>query len=280
MGKYYLENERQERLDLQKGDYQIVNVTGLGSSYESKYTRVGDQFVNDYLSMTQNELKFGVVFIPPKAFDKLQVMSVFLNRASELYLVYAPTISKTQEYRRDIDVVAFTQDQSTLGLLRYNVTIKCKSLFYTNEENRFLVERGTGEMRYNYAFPARFNDNAIRDIVICNDGHVEAPFTVELLGYTEKPRIKVFVDQVERNNLLFDTTIDVGEKLIYSSRDGHLQLSHIKTDGTVENIINLMDFETETFFKLPIGNVKVQFTSDTGTIGKIHFNVYKYYKVV
>lgn len=280
MGKYYLENQNKERLDLQDNNHQIVNVTGLGTSNDSKYTRVGYQFVNDYLSMVQNELKFGVVFIPPRAFDKLQAMSVFLNRATDLYLVYVPTISKPQEYRRDIDVVSFTQDTTVKGLLNYNMTIKCKSLFYTNEENSFFVERGTGEMRYNYSFPARFNDNAIRDVVIDNDGHVDAPFTVELLGYTEKPRIIVFVDGVEKYNLSFDTIVNVGEKIIYSSRDGNLELSHIKADGTITNIIDIMDFETETFFKLPLGKVKIQFTSDTGTIGKIRFNVYKYYKVV
>lgn len=218
--------------------------------------------------------------MPPKAHDKLQYFSQFLNKASKLYLIYVPSTTEKKEYRRDIDILSFQQDTSVVGLLRYQVTFSCKSLFYTNAENSFLIERASGELRYRYTFPARFNDNSVRDVVIDNDGHVEASFLVEFEGYADTPKMQVFVDGKEVYCAVFNLIVDVGERLRFSTQDGNLELVHIKKDGAVENLIYQIDLNTEIFSKLPIGTSKVQFTSQSGILSKIHFNVYRYYKVV
>ena len=280
MGSFYIENESGQRINLQSDDYIAVDVSGLGTSNDGSYVKIGNTFTRDYLDMVQSEMSLGVVFVPPKAHDKLQYFSQFLNKASKLYLIYTPSTTEKKEYRRDIDILSFQQDTSVVGLLRYQVNFACKSLFYTNAENSFLIERASGELRYRYTFPARFNDNSVRDVVIDNDGHVEASFLVEFEGYADTPKMQVFVDGKEVYCAAFNLIVDVGERLRFSTQDGNLELVHIKKDGTVENLIYQIDLNTEIFSKLPIGTSKVQFTSQSGILSKIHFNVYRYYKVV
>lgn len=280
MGRFYFEDETGQRIDLQSDDYIAVNVSGLGTSNDASYIRIGNTFTKDYMDMIQGEISFGVVCVPPRSHDKLQHLSQFLNRAEALHLIYVPSTDTTIEYRRNIDILKFQQDTSVIGLLKYQVVMGCKSLFYTNEENNFLIERATGEFRYNYTFPARFNDNAVRDIIVENNGHVEASYLIEFEGYTDTPKMQVFVEGKEVYCISFNLLIDVGERLRYSTQDGNLELSHIKADGTSVSIINQMELDQEVFYKLPIGKSKVQFTSEKGLLSKIHFSVYQYYKVV
>lgn len=280
MGKFYFENEEKQRLNLQGEDYLIVDLSGLGMSNDTQYTKIGNTFVNHYLDMVQNEIVFGVVFVPPNVHDKLQTFSSFINGAKSLYLIYEPSTTKKVEYRRDVDIVGVTQDTGVRGLLKYNIKLRCRTLFYIQDGESFLIDRASGEMRYNYTFPARFNDNAVRDIVVENDGHVPASIMVEFEGYADTPRLQVFVDGVEVRNLVFERVISEGERLRYSTRDGNLELSHCKSNGQTNNIINSMGLETEVFFKLPIGTSRIQFTSDKEILGKVHFSMYKYYKVV
>lgn len=280
MGRFYFEDETGQRIDLQSDDYIAVDVSGLGTNSEGSYLKIGNTFTRDYLDMVQSEMSIGVVFVPPKAHDKLQRFSQFLNRASDLYLIYVPSITERKEYRRDIDILSFQQDTSVKGLLRYQMNLTCKSLFYINAENNFLIERATGELRYRYSYPARFNDNSVRDVVIDNDGHVEASFLVEIEGYADTPKMQVLVNGEVVYSLSFDMVVDVGERLRFSTQDGNLELVHIKQNGTVENLIHRMELNVEIFSKLPIGTSRVQFTSASGFLSKIHFNVYQYYKVV
>lgn len=280
MGRYYFENESGQRLDMQSDEYIAVDIYGLGVNNEAEYVKLGDIFARDYMEMVQSEIGFGVVFVPPRAHDKLQCFGQFLHGAKSLCLVYEPSVVDKVEYRREVDALKFQQDTSVAGLLQYQMILRCKSLFYTNAENSFLIERATGELRYQYSYPARFNDNAVRDITIDNNGHVEASFLIEFEGYSDTPKMQVFMDGKEVYSISFDLVIDVGEKLRYCTQDGNLELSHIKQDGTVVNIINRMDLNAEVFYKLPIGTSRVQFTSANGLLSKIHFNVYRYYKVV
>lgn len=280
MGRFYFEDDTGQRIDLQSDEYIAVEVSGLGTSNEGSYIKMGHTFTKNYLDLIQSEISFGVVCVPPRAYDKLQSLSQFLNCALSLYLIYVPSTTESVEYRRDVDILEFQQDTSVTGLLRYKVVLSCKSLFYTNDTNSFVIERATGEFRYNYTFPARFNDNSVRDVVIENTGHVEASFMIEFEGYTDTPKMRVFVDGTEVYSISFDLVIDVGGKLRYSTQDGNLELSHINADGTEVSLINQMDLEKEIFYKLPIGRSRVQFTSENGLLSKLHFNVYQYYKVV
>lgn len=280
MGKFYIENERNEQLDLQSREYQIIDVTGLGITNQTGYTKVGMTFLMDYMDLVQNELSFGVVMLPPHAHEKLQSFYSFINGANSLCLIYEPSTINKVAYRRDIDVVGVMKDTNVRGLQRYNLSLKCKSLFYIKDGESFLIDRASGEMRYDYTFPARFNDNAIKDIVIKNSGHVPAAMLIELEGYTDTPRIQVFVEGKEVFNLSIAVVIQIGERLRYCTRDGNLEISLINKDGQVKNLIAMMDLSTEVFFQLPLGISRVQFTSDKGILSKIHFNAYKYYKVV
>lgn len=282
MSKFYLENEYAQRIDLQDDiNYCLVTDSdGLGIANNIDYSPVGDIFFMDNKSSKQSNVKLNFNFFQPNPFNKLQVVSNFMIVAKSLSLIYVPDLKEKVEYKRDIDLLSFEKTNGVDGVLRYTGTFNCKSLFYTTNQNRFVIEKSEGEMRFDFRWPARFNDYANRSAVIDNNGHVEAPFTIEFNGYAENPVMEVYKENTVINRIKFNLILTEGEKLLFSTLDGNLYVFHKKATGEKLNIINLLDIQNENFFKLPLGTTTVKFTSDTGAMSRIFFNVYRFYKVV
>lgn len=282
MSKFYIENEINERIDLQDSDLYCIatDTTGWGIDKDSSYIGIGDQFVNNYLRLKQNEFSMVLNFTKPRPFEKLQKVTNFLLKAKQLYLIYAPDLVSGGEYRRDVDVTSFLKTDGVDGLLRYTLKLKAKSLFYDKHQTKFYVDRSDGEFRFDFRWDVRFNDYANREMILSNNGHVDAGFSFEIYGYSNIPKVSIFQNNELIKEIVINVELQEGEKVEYCSLDGNLYVNKVDIEGNKTSLYNTFDLNDEVFFKIPIGDVQVKFTADSGTMNKIYFTLFKYYEVV
>lgn len=282
MSKFYLENEYNDRIDLQNDDLYCIatDTSGWGVNKDSNYITIGDHFVRNYLRTKQNEFSMVLNFVQPRAFDKLQTVSNFIFKATELYLIYVPDLVNGGEYRRDVDVVSFMKTDGVSGLLRYTLKLKAKSLFYSKHLTKFYMDRTDGEFRFDFTWPIRFNDYANREMLISNNGHVDAGFSFEIYGYSNTPRVSLFQNDKLIKEIILDCEVLDGEKVEYCSLDGNLYVNHVDANGVKTSLYNTFDLSDDIFFKIPIGDVLVKFTAESGTMNQIYFTMFKFYEVV
>lgn len=278
MRKFFLENEYGVRLDLNSPDVGfLTSPSGLGYNMTANYVNIGNSYLNSYMNTNQAEIKGTLVFGGRNPYENYEKYVDFVNAAQKLRIVYVPI---TGEYFRDVDMVSIDKGEMGKGVLSCTVSFKCRSLFYINKEDRFVIERSEGELRFDFRWPARFNDYSERTVIFDNRGHVPASFTAEIFGYTENPVIEIVVNGVVMAKVQFDVILQEGERILYSSLDGDLYCYKAYKDGRQENIASTLDINNLNFFKLPVGECLVRFTSTTGVTNKTVMQIYQFFKTV
>lgn len=277
--QFYLENEYGVRWGLNNTSTGLfLEPKGLGYSLNVSYTAIGSSFVRNYLKDKQQEVSGTVVFGTEAPYKACNKFIAFNNAAKKLKLIYKTDVG---EYYRDVDLVEFGKSEITQArVLECEVSFQCKSLFYSNQTDRFVVSRSEGEMRWDYRWPARFNDYGSRKISISNNGHVPAAFEIEIYGYCENPAVIVEQGGVELYRVQFPTILQAAEKILYSSIDGNLYCIRVGVEGNEDNFSDSLDINNSNFFKLPLGDSQIKFTSDTGASNKTVLTIYRFYRAV
>jgi len=103
---------------------------------------------------------------------------------------------------------------------------------------------------------------------------------VEMHGYIANPVIELHQSGKLVYSVSFTTTVEAGQKLIYSSRDGDNYVVIEDTDGTQINAVNVLNLESDNFFKVPKGQSILRVSSDTGINGKVVFRILTAFKGV
>lgn len=278
MRKFYLENEYGLRMDLNRPDTAFLSTpSGLGYTMTANYINIGNSYLQSYMNTNQGEIKGTLVFGGINPYENYKEYTDFINTSNKLRMVYVPDLG---EYFRDVDMVSIDKSEMGKGVLSCSVSFKCKGLFYVNREDRFIIERSDGELRFDFRWPARFNDYSERNVIFTNAGHVPAPFTAEIYGYTEYPIIEIVVNNMVLSKVQFDVILQEEEKILYSSLDGDLYCYKVSPDGTIENIASSLDINNTNFFKIPTGQCMIHFTSATGATNKTIMQIYQFYKSV
>lgn len=282
MSKFYLENEYGNRIDLQNDDLYCIatDTSGWGVDKDSNYIAIGDQFVRNYLKTKQNAFSMVLNFTQPGAFEKLQTVGNFLLKSTKLYLIYVPDLKAGGEYRRDVEVGSFLKTDGVDGLLRYTLKLNAKSLFYDKHQTKFYVDRTDGEFRFDFRWDFRFNDYGNREMILTNNGHVDAGFSFEIYGYSNVPKVSLFQNNQLIKEIKINVELQEGEKVEYCSLDGNLYVNKVDTNGNKTSLYNMFDLNDDIFFKVPAGDVQVKFTADSGTMNQIYFTLFKFYEVV
>ena len=78
----------------------------------------------------------------------------------------------------------------------------------------------------------------------------------------------------------FPTILQTGEKILYSSVDGNLYCYRVDEEGAEENFSDSLDINNTNFFKLPVGDSQIEFTSDTGASNRTVMTIYRFYRAV
>lgn len=279
---FYFENEKGQQIDLQKisGKLFLYNVTGLGFERELEYARVGTTFVKN-----KDELKQGVIQgeleFYENTYDEYKNFVDFIFQAKALKLIYISKGKNKSKYYRDIDIAQIEKnDEDEYNILPTPITLLCKSLWY--EENNFVytVEEIEDELRWDFEWDSRFTDYENRSVLFENNGHEKAPFLLEMIGYVLNPTISVYVENELVNELTLNVTIEVDEKLVFSTRDNEYKVYKLLSNGTIENLFDDLDLNNkENFFKLPIGFSTIRLSAENEILNS-KLTIYKEYIAV
>lgn len=279
--KFYMRNKYGQIWDLNSSRTGFfASPAGLGFSKEAQYISIGSRFLTGNLKDAQMHVTGIIKFGRDGNKTPYEVQHEFIQFtevSDSLELVYETPAGK---YYRAVDLVAFGKTEKAAGLLSCDVDFACKTLFYNSSVDRFIVTRADGELRYSFRYPARFNDYANRKVLVNNDGHVPAAFTAEIFGYTEYPRIVALRDKQEIARVEFDTVLESGEKIYFSTVDGNIYCYRQDEDGEITNFAYNLDINNENFFKLPLGETELMIASDTAVTNRTIFEIYRYYRTV
>lgn len=276
---FALVNEYGGQYELNSPDTGIfTEPQGLGYELNVSYANIGSGFIKNFMKEKQQTITGTLVLDGAAAYTKYQALADFINHSQSIKLLYSTAAG---DYYRDVDIVSLGKSEvSQKRVLECPIKFVCRSLFYSNHVNRFKIERVEGEVRWDFRWDVRFNDYGSRTLSIDNNGHVPAPFELELYGYCENPKVIVSQNKKEIASCTFPTTLQTDEKIIYSSLDGNLYCYRVDKNGNQVNFTDKLDIHNTNFFKLPVGDCVIDFTSDTGAANKTILTVYKFFRTV
>ena len=281
MAKFYIENEKGDRIDLQDElNYGLYEgMKDIGYSQDASFTRVGDYYSCDSKNPKQSDIDFDINFFEvgeKSVYQKVSDVGEFLVNAERLYYVYVP---EEIEYKREVEFVNFSQNTKE-GYLSYSVKLSPLTLFYAENIVALDVDRTEGEKRYRFRWNASYNDYANRSVKIKEGNQADIAFDLEIYGYVVNPKISVYKGATLIKAITFPVTLQEGEYLKYSSRDLELEIKKVDALGNETNLISEFSLEDDIFFKLDKNGCIIKFTSDVGVMNKILFTPYIYKKVV
>ena len=281
LAKFYIENEKGDRIDLQDElNYGLYEgMKDIGYSQDASFTRVGDYYSCDSKNPKQSDIDFDINFFEvgeKSVYQKVSDVGDFLVNAERLYYVYVP---EEIEYKREVEFVNFSQNTKE-GYLSYSVKLSPLTLFYAENIVALDVDRTEGEKRYRFRWNASYNDYANRSVKIKEGNQADIAFDLEIYGYVVNPKISVYKGATLIKEITFPVTLQEGEYLKYSSRDLELEIKKVDALGNETNLINEFSLEDDIFFKLDKNGCIIKFTSDVGVMNKILFTPYIYKKVV
>lgn len=249
------------------GDYLINSYSGLTAAEVIPITRSG--YLQNGVSMFG--VNMGIRIISLSFFIHSTSMAQTYERRNQLAKVFNPLLGQgvltyTNDYlSRKIDVIptVLPEPKDKYGTLqRYEVELTAHNpLWYQTVENSILLSAYTG-----VHFPMKFNSvvkfestGSYADIT--NSGDVEAPIRAEFRNAAENPTIAL-------NNsgafIKVSTSIENGEKLIINTAYGNKTADVVRIDGVTENANNLVDYQS-TYFNLPVGKNRINFSTTSGT---------------
>lgn len=273
--KFFIMNEKSVRWPLNSPEQGVfTDPSGFGIEYNNDYLKVGDVWLPNSNELKQPTPSGNIVFTK-KQYPVFQQFINFLNAARQLVLVYQP-VGIEKEYFAKIDVVSIQKGGYSKGNI-FSVPVKfvCKSLFYTEEQFEYHIEKAEKEIRWDFKWETQFNDQNNVYFSFYNDGHVESPFVLSFTGYCTNPVLMIYQDSKLVHQVQFNLTLQASEKLTFSTFDDDL---YVEVDGVDRK--DCLDFTKENFFKLPQGTSEIYFRSSAGRMNNITMSLEKYYKGV
>lgn len=270
--KFYIMNETAARWSLNSPETGVfTEPSGFGVNFNNNYLKVGDLWLPNSSELKQPSPSGKIVF-PKNQYPVYQQFMNFLNTARQLVLVYQPAGIET-EYFAEIDVISIQKGGYSIGEV-FTVPVKfvCKTLFYTEKQFEYHIQRAEREIRWDFRWETRFNDLNFVTFSFENDGHVESPFALSFTGYCTNPIMMVYQNQQLIHQVQFNLTLQAKEKLTMSTFDDDL---YIEVDGVDRR--DCLDFTNDNFFKLPKGASTIYFRAKAGRMNNVTLNLEKYY---
>ena len=277
MRNFHLINEVNERFSLWGNRVYMINPSGLGVAHDISFIRIGNSFSRNKKELAQAAIGGKIEFLEPGANKRFKEFYDFCAAAENLRLIYDP--GDGVEYFRDIDIVEVGKTEKTGATLPISINFACKSLYYLPSNSRFTFESIEDEKRYDYRYDYKYGEYGTYSTMILNNGHVAAPFESMIFGACTNPAIHVYKNDELLYEVIFPVSVAEGEYIKYSSRDGELQATLVSGVGEI-NLMNMLDISNANFFKLPVGNSKILFTSASETKNMITLTIFKMFEVV
>ena len=280
--EFGLINEKGQKysfMDL-KNNCFLTSPSGLGYSYSNQYEQLGNIFINTLSKIEKGKISGTANFIN---YDNYSKLVNFIESSENLRICYIiPFKDGNKEYLKDIKIQSLSKtERKNNHLISETIVFDCLGLWYQNKEIVYTIDTLEDEVQWNFRWNARFSDYKSRTIEFNNEGHVEAPFQLELDDNLINPAFFIVNNGKIVNSLNFNFTLNRGEKILYSSKDKEIYLKRQYENGEIENMFKqkYIDINNTNIFKFPKGVNQFTITADNN-IYNAKLNVFEQYKVV
>ena len=260
----------------------LTEPDGLGYSYSTSYTKVGEVFINNIKEQEQVQITGICNFL---YYENYTNLVNFIESSESLRLSYKiPLKDGSQiEYFKNIEIQSLGKtEKDENGILSCPISFDMTSLWYEQKEYTYDMSAEDNEVRWDFRWGSRFANYNSRKLEFNNTGHTLAPIYLEIDGAVTNPEIIVTDSNgTTLFNLLINITIAQYEKFIYSSVDGDIKILKQNVDGTYENLFkqDYIDIENNNIFKLPLGTSNITIQADNEIVSD-KLNIYPYYKSI
>ena len=261
----------------------LTEPKGLGYGYNTEYEQLGNTFVTNISRLAQSRIDGTANFIN---YDNYKALVDFLERANELRIKYViPYESGTRTYYKDVNLSQFDKSEiQPNGIISEAISFDSKSEWYAPSRVTFDMGASTDEIRWDFRWDSRFSDKSARTINFVNQGQDDARVKIEILGEVVNPVIILDIDGEEYQRINITTTINEGEKLIYSSVENEFEISKVNTNGTKTSLFSTayLNPSQNLCVKIPQNkNCSLTLTTLLGTdVQNATITIYEYYKAV
>lgn len=254
---------------------------GLGCSYSTEYEQLGNTFVTKLRKFEQGKISGIANFLN---YDNYKKLVDFIEASENLRFSYKiPFKNGSKEYFKDVQIQSLTKTQiQTDGIISETITFDCLSLWYETNTVIYTIVPQTNEIRWDFKWDSRFTDYNSRNLQYINNGHVEAPIQVEIVGQVVNPQIELLVEGELYQKVKINTTINSFEKLLYDTRENQFSINKQNTDGTIISLFSLdyIDFENDNVIRLPKNkSCELRLTADNEVLNA-QITIYPRYKAV
>ena len=259
---------RQFKLVNEKGlEYNLMDInnnclltspSGLGYSYNTDYIQLGNTFIENIRNIEQGKIAGTLLF---QTYDAVKAFGDYIENSEKLYFYYTiPLKDGIETYCKDIQLstLSKTEKDTETGVLKCDIEFNCLTLWYKSSIN--------------------YEQNQL----IINHGHISAPIEVEIDGKVVNPHIQLYVEDTLFQDVVFNTTINEYEKLLYGSKENNFYINRQKTDGTLQSLedLTIIDFNRDNVIRIPKNkNCKLKLIADTD-INNSKILAYEYYKII
>lgn len=284
VAEFYLVNEKNEKYSLMDEiNYCLLtDINGLGCSYSTDYQQIGNIFISTLRTIEQGKIDGTLRF---RNYDNFRNFIDFVSSSENLKFLYKIPLNggNKEEYYKDIEIQDISKSNIKIEEEKVisTITFNCLGLWYQDKEFLYTIDTLEGEVQWNFRWDARFSDYKTRTIDFNNDGHVEAPFTLELDNNLINPGFYIMKNGVVTDSLRFSMILNKNEKILYSSKDNELFIRKQNADGSLENMFiqEYIDLNNNNIFKLPKGLSQITLIADNN-IYDAKLNIFKQYEVV
>lgn len=279
--KFSLVNEKGQEYPLNdlKNYAFLTSPNGLGYGYKTDYQNIGDVFIEDIRKRNQGNMTADLNF---QNYDNYNTFVNFIESSESISLLYEIPfkIKPLKKYYIDVNIQSIGKsEKQKSGIITESIVLEYKSLWYEKQETIFRIEAKEREMRWNFTWASRFSSYDMRNIIFNNEGHVDAPFKVEIAGTVINPKIAIYRDNELVNILQLPITINQNEKLLYSSLENDIYILKQNADGTITNLFDLdfINLQNQNIFRLKrgINEIRLQAENDIVNAKIVIFPRYK-----
>lgn len=287
MRKFYLQNEKAERVDLNGlNGLAFADPSGLGLEYKRTYANVGDGFFNLVNTDEKQATPRGTLIFMQNPYAQYIQLTEWIAQAQELLLIYAP---QNTEYYRRVDVNVLSKSEITAGTwMEVPITFACKTPWYlpvpvnlvfnsSTENNMVYTFRWTPQLKYSAGVGGAFTAQ------ISPKGQIEGSIKLRFTGSIINPVITLTGLQTGTvyGEAAITASFDIGDTLeLMTSRSG-AYIQKNAADGTVTDLINYINVSNEPFFKIPLSEQTIiEIKSNNEIVGSASAELYYYYRTV
>ena len=253
MRKFYLVNEvgTAYYFDYRTGTL-IASIVDIGFKKDNTYVTYKNTYTKVDEKNPQATLEFGVVFL--SGYQGYSDFLKYIRESKELRLFY--------EVKHDVKYVyvafkSISKTQLEYNSLSSNLVLDKLSLWQKIRNYEVTIDTIEGGKRYSYTYPYTYALSYSGQQLIQNDGEVNAPLNLEIVGAVDNPRIEIYSgDELISTLQLYVSSADCTIKVHAEETNQYM----VKIENGIEtNIYQLQDFNYENFLFIPNGSFKLIF---------------------